>query len=107
MQKEAIKLTGQATQDEINAWKKENPKGIYGVEVGGHIGYFRNPTRQDVNIAASQLDADNPIDYFEIIMRETKIGGSDQLIENDQFYLGALNQVRRKIEGEKAKLVNL
>lgn len=106
MHKEAM-LIGQATQEQIAAWKKENAKGIYAVEVGGHIGYFRNPTRQDVNIAASQLDADNPIDYFEIIMKDTKIGGSDQLIENDQLYLGALNQIRKKIEGEKAKLVNL
>src|SRR5690606_23736471 len=98
---------GQATKEQIADWKKNNPKGVYAVEVGGHIGYFRNPTRQDINMAASQLDADNPIDYFETIMRDTQIGGSNALVEDDELYLGALNQVRKKIEGKKARLVNL
>lgn len=107
MNKDSQGLVGQATDDQIAEWKKANPKGIYAVQVGGHIGYFRNPSRQDINAAASQIDVDNPIDYFEIIMRDTMIGGSGDLIDKDHLYLGALNQVRKKIEGEKAKLVNL
>lgn len=98
---------GQLSQAEVDALKAANPKGIYKIEVGGHVAYFRNPTRQDINIAASQLDADNPIDYFENIMRETFVGGSQEVIDEDELYLGALNKVRTKIDGKKAVLVNL
>lgn len=109
MKKSASKaaLTGERTEEQIKGLKAANPKGIYAVEVGDHVAYFRNPTRQDINIAASQLDQDNPIDYFENIMRETFIDGSQSVIDEDELYLGALNQVRKKIEGSKAVLVNL
>ncbi len=101
------KLIGQASAEQIEQWKKGNKNGIYAVEVGGNVGYFREPTRQDCNIAASQLDEDNPFDYFELIMRETFLGGSPDLIDVDRLYLGALRMVKKKIDGQKAKLVNL
>lgn len=99
-------LIGQLSTDKIAELKELN-KRIYAVEVGGHVAYFREPTRKDINASASQLDQDSPMDYFETIMRDTIIGGSDAVITDDALYLGALNQVRKKIEGEKAVLVNL
>ncbi len=106
MQKQKLALNGQATQDVIDNWKKEH-KNIYAIEVDGHIGYFREPTRDDANFAASQLDPDSPYDFFETVMRETKIGGSEALLNEDALYLGALQLVKKKVDGKKAKLVNL
>ena len=107
MQKQTIAFIGQLSEKEIADLKEKNKAGIYAISVGGHIAYFRNPTRQDINIAVSQLDQDNPMDYYEGLMRETYVGGSKALMEEDRLYLGAVSQVRKKAEGDKAVLVNL
>lgn len=101
------KLIGEAAPEQIAEWKKKYKEGIYAIPVGGHIGYFRNPTRSDLNIATSQLDTDNLTDITETVIRETMIGGSGAILEEDNLYFGASKQIQKKLDGAKSKLVNL
>lgn len=100
-------LVGQATDEQIAAWKKDNKDGIYKIEVDGHVGYFRNPDMDDLNIAASQVDADAPLDFNKTIMRDTILGGSERIIEETRLFMGASKQIAKKIDGAKAKLSDL
>lgn len=102
--KETAPLTGEITPAEIQALKDEHGE-INGVIAGGHIAYFRRVTRADVNIATSQIDRDTAMDFNYYVMRECKVAGSDEVLENDQKYLSAQSIFKGLIEGEKAELV--
>jgi len=100
-------LIGQADQSQIDTWKKENTEGIYQIEVEGHAGYFKNPNRREMNCAMSKADPDAALDMYEELARVTFLGGSKDVLENDSMFFGVVRQIKVKMEGKKAKLVNL
>jgi hypothetical protein len=100
-------LTGQQTDEQIKAWKQQYKQGIYAVEVDGHIGYFKNPNRFEMNCALSKASSLAALDMYEELATLTYIGGSEDVLNDDQKFFGLVQQVRTKIDGKKAKLVNL
>jgi len=99
--------TGQATDTQIKEWKLKYKYGIYAVEVDGHIGYFKNPGRNELNCAMSKADRDKALNIFEELANLTFIGGSKELLEDDQMFIGLSQELKVKLDGKKAKLVNL
>lgn len=102
-------LTGQVEDNQIAAWKKSHPQGIYGVAAGGHIAYFKKPTRNEVNCAFSVKNRENaqPLDVVEEMATLTYLGGSEEVLKNDSLFLGASVLIREAMDGVTAKLVNL
>ena len=100
-------LIGQQTDDQVQNWKQQYKQGIYGIEVDGHIGYFKNPGRHEMNCAMSKASSEAALDMYEELARLTFIGGSEEVINDDQKFFGLVQQVRSKMDGKKAKLVNL
>ncbi len=100
-------LTGQATDEQIKEWKAKHKYGIYAVTIGDHVGYFKNPNRQEINCALSKADKDNALAVFEMLASTTFIGGSEELLKDDQMFIGLSNEIKVKLDGTKAKLVNL
>ena len=101
-------LIGQLAPEEIQKLKDANKAdGIYAIEVGGHIGYFRNPNLDDLNFAASQVDVDAPLDFNKTIMNETQIAGSQEITKDFDLFMGASKVVSKRIDGAKASLVEL
>ena len=98
---------GQATDQQIAEWKLKYKYGIYAMEVDGHIGYFKNPGRNELNCAMSKADRDKALDVFEELANLTFIGGSEELLKDDQMFIGISQELKVKLEGKKAKLVNL
>jgi hypothetical protein len=107
MSKEISALTGQATPAQIGEWKLKHKYGIYSVEVDGHIGYFKNPGRAEMNCAMSKADKDKVLDLFEELASITFIGGSEELLTDDQMFIGICQELKVKLDGKKARLVNL
>ncbi len=106
MRKHAV-LTGQAPAEQIAEWKARFKYGIYAVEVDGHIAYFKNPGRDEINYAMSKADSDRVLAVFEELANVTFIGGSRDVLEDDQKFIGASQELRVKLDGKRAKLVNL
>lgn len=103
-----IALIGLLTPEGITKLKADHsPLKIFGIEVGGHIGYFREPDLDDLNIAASEADSDTPLEFNRIVMRECFVDGSDAVINDNRLYLSASKIMSKRIDGEKAKLVEL
>ncbi|NDC41144.1 MAG: hypothetical protein EBZ77_06270 [Chitinophagia bacterium] len=98
---------GQVTADQIAAWKKSNPQGIYGLTSDGHIAYFRNPTRHDMNSAMASADKEAALTMFEVLADTTFLGGSEEMLKDDQLFLGMVDELKKRMDGRKAKLVNL
>ena len=104
---ETPQLTGQATPAQITAWKTQHKYGIYAIEVDGHIAYFKNPGRNELNCAMSKADRDKALDIFEELASLTFIGGSEETLRDDQMFIGVSQELKVKLEGKKATLVNL
>lgn len=105
MQKEEIKLIGQATEEQIAKWKKEH-KNIYQVVVDGHVCYLKKPDRAVMAYASTALK-DSPFQYVEEIFNNCKLGGSDIFDEDDDFFMAAMQTVNELVEMKKAELVKL
>jgi hypothetical protein len=100
-------LTGQQTDEQVNTWKQQYKQGIYAIEVDGHIGYFKNPNRHEMNCALSKASTGSALDMYEELARLTFLGGSEEVMNDDQKFFGLVQQIRSKMDGKKAKLVNL
>lgn len=100
-------LIGQQTDEQVQAWKQQYKQGIYAVEADGHIAYFKNPNRHEMNCALSKASSEAALDMYEELARLTFIGGSEELLNDDQKFFGLAQQIRSKMDGKKARLVNL
>jgi len=100
-------LTGQATDAQIAEWKAKYKYGIYAIEVDGYVAYFKNPGRNELNCAMSKVDRDRALDIFEELANITFIGGSNEILKDDQMFIGVSQELKVKLEGKKATLVNL
>jgi hypothetical protein len=100
-------LIGQATDEQVKEWKVKHKYGIYAVTIEGHIGYFKNPDRHEINCALSKADKDNALAVFEMLAGVTFLGGSEELLKDDQMFIGLSNEIKVKLDGKKASLVNL
>lgn len=100
-------LVGQQTDEQIQAWKQQYKQGIYAIEIDNHIGYFKNPNRHEMNCTLSKASSDAALDMYEELARLTFLGGSEDVLNDDQKFFGLVQQVRTKMDGKKAKLVNL
>lgn len=100
-------ITGQATPEQIHIWKQQHKNGIYAVETSGHVAYFKNPGRHEMNCAMSKADRDKALDVFEELAAITFLGGSRIVLDDDQMFIGLCQELKVKLEGKKATLVNL
>jgi len=107
MSTETTVLKGQATDAQIAEWKTKHKYGIYSIEVDQHVGYFKNPGRTELNCAMSKADKDKALALFEELANLTFIGGSDELLNDDQMFIGVCQELKVKLDGKKARLVNL
>jgi hypothetical protein len=100
-------LIGQVSDTQITEWKAKFKYGIYAIEVDGHVGYFKNPGRHELNCAMSKADKDKALAIFEELANVTFIGGSEEILKEDQMFIGVAQELKEKLDGKKATLVNL
>lgn len=77
------------TQSQIEDWKKKHGDVIqYTVE--DKVAYFRKPTRQEMSyasVASNQMK--DAVKYTETLMRSCFLGGDTDILEEDEYFLGA------------------
>ncbi len=107
MTTEITELKGQESSSQIEEWKQKYQYGIYAVEVGGHVAYFKNPGRHELNCALTKADKERALAVFEELASVTYIGGSEEVLKDDQMFIGICQELKVKLDGKKARLVNL
>ena len=55
----------------------------------------------------SKAENERALDMYEELASLTFIGGSDELLRDDQMFIGVCQELKVKLEGKKAVLVNL
>jgi hypothetical protein len=104
MNKEAI---GYADEAAVVRMKQENPGGVFYIETNGHVAYFREPTRHDVNAALAIADPERPLAVAEKFGQLLFLQGSKEVLTQDAMFLGASIALRQKMNGVTAYLGNL
>ena len=87
-------LIGQATTEQINAWKEQHGD-IFAFKVDGHICYLRKPTRRDLSFASSAGKKD-PLKFNESLIRR-----------DDDKFMGASGLLEKIIPDAEAELEKL
>ena len=98
---------GQATEEQISKWKKENKLGVYFIVVDDKVGYFKRPNRLEINRALSVAKGDMPMASVEEMANLTWLGGCEELLTDDLYYLNVMNGVKQVLEGYNALVGNL
>lgn len=112
-------LTGQATPDQIAAWKKLHGD-VYEITVNSHVGYVRGFDRATMKFALSQLkikldkdshgaevSVEKMIELGEIGLKNCWIGGSEEILSNDRMFMAAALQVGELFEIAETTLKKL
>ncbi|HOI32012.1 MAG: hypothetical protein PHG67_06180 [Bacteroidales bacterium] len=98
-------LKGQATPEQIEAWKKKHGK-VFAVKVDGHIGYLKKPDRRILSYATLAGSTD-PIKFNETMLNNCWLGGSEAIKTDDDLFLGVSGKLAELIQVKEAELVNL
>ena len=95
------------TKTTIESWKKQGGDVIqYTVE--DKVAYFRKPTRQEISyasVASNQMK--DVIKYSETLMNVCFLGGDREILEKDEYFIGAMAVIEALAEvktGEVKKL---
>lgn len=95
------------TKTTIESWKKQHGDVIqYTVE--DKVAYFRKPTRQEISyasVASNQMK--DVIKYSETLMNSCFVGGDREILEKDEYFIGAMAVIETLAEvktGEVKKL---
>lgn len=95
------------TKTTIESWKNQYGDVIqYTVE--DKVAYFRKPTRQEISyasVASNQMK--DVIKYSETLMNSCFVGGDREILEKDEYFIGAMAVIEALAEvktGEVKKL---
>jgi len=103
------------TPEVIKAWKEAHPRGIWQVSIDGDdpadkeaikTGYLRKPSREELASFMTSKDA-NPLDVAEGLLRDCWLGGDEELLDDFDYFQGAVTQFQELMKvrtGEIKKL---
>lgn len=100
-------MAEQITQTQIEDWKKKHGD-VVSYSVDDKVGYFRKPTRQEISyasVASSQMK--DAIKYSETLMNSCWLGGDREILDKDEYFIGAMGVIEALTEvkvGEVKKL---
>ena len=96
-------LTGQATAEQIEAWKKEHGK-VFTYEVDGKICYMRSVDRNLYALAASKIAQAGPAKFNETVINGIWLGGCDDIRKEDCYFFGLVELVEDLMGKKKGSL---
>ncbi|MFB6454441.1 hypothetical protein CLV59_109146 [Chitinophaga dinghuensis] len=95
-------LIGQATAEQIEAWKNEHGK-VYSYKVEGKVCYMRTVTRDIYSLAATKVSS-SPAKFNETIINGIWLGGDESIRKEDRYYFGLSDFVEELMNKKKGEL---
>ena len=101
---EKLKFKGQATAEQIAAWKEQFGD-VFAVTVEGSICYLKKPNRKTMSIVASL--ANNPIRANEALLQNCWLGGDESIKTDDEKFYAASAQLSEIVQVKEAEITKL
>ena len=99
------KLTGQATDEQIEAWKKEHGD-IFKLAAGNSVCYLKKPTRKILGYAGTG-GKNSPLKFNEILLEHCWLGGDEKIKTDDTLFLSASGKLSGIVKTVEASLEKL
>ncbi len=93
------------TEEMIAAWKKKNPAGVFAIIIDDKKGFVRRPNRLDLQYAMSYLKGGGELKMVETLLEEIWLGGDQEILTDDEYFLGACMQIQGMVQVRQAELV--
>jgi len=103
MSKETLK--GQATDEQIKAWKEKHGK-VYFIKVEGSIGYLKKPSRKALSYASVAGQKD-PLKFNEVLLNDCWLSGDEDIKTDDTKFLSVSQKLSELVEIVDAELGEL
>lgn len=97
-------LTGSATAEQIEKWKKEHGD-IFKVEVGGSVCYLKKPDRKTMSLVATLQNT--PVRANEAMLQNCWLGGDESIKTDDEMFFGVSAKLAAIIEVKDAEITKL
>lgn len=100
-------MAEKVTKTQIEDWKRKHGD-VIAYTVDDKEGYFRKPTRQEISyasVASNQMK--DVIKYSETLMNSCWLGGDREILDKDEYFIGAMGVIEALAEvkvGEVKKL---
>lgn len=101
-----LQLEGQATDEQIQAWKEKFGK-IFKYEVDGKVCYLRPVDRQTFALAAAKIQTGGVGKFNETVVKEIWLGGCEDIRTIDGLFFGLsemIDELMKKRKGELGEL---
>ncbi|MEG2067705.1 MAG: hypothetical protein RRZ65_08725 [Tannerellaceae bacterium] len=92
-------------EQKIEEWKAKYGD-VYKVEVDGHSGYLKKPSRKALG-AAAVIGKSDPMKYNETLLANCWIEGDEIIKTDDSLFLGVSAQLAELIEIKEAEIKKL
>lgn len=96
-------LIGQATDEQIAAWKKEHGT-VHEIQVEDKVAYLKKLDRGSLSLALTYLGRDN-VKFAEAIFTNHFIGGCKEMEQDTDYLPGVIEECLRIVNGVKTKYV--
>lgn len=99
------KSKSEVTPEVIKSWKSEYGK-VMKYEAEGKVAYFREPDIKTLDASAAMATT-NPIRSNEIMAKACFLGGDEDIITEQKYFLGFMDHLKKlinKVEGEFSEL---
>jgi hypothetical protein len=98
-------LSGQATQEQISAWKEQHGD-IFQIVVEDKVCYLKKVDRKTLSFA-STVGTKDPLKFNEIILANCWLGGDPAMKTDDDYFLAVSGKMSELITLKEAELVKL
>jgi hypothetical protein len=96
--------------DQLKKWSVEN-KGIFYLPILDEDGdiikmaVLKPITRGILSIASTKIEDSGMYEFLEVVLRACWIAGDTEIMEEDEYFIPAVQKLQKLIEGYKADLV--
>lgn len=97
-------LTGTATAEQIEKWKKANGN-IFKVEVGESVCYLKTPDRKTMAYVATL--GNNPVRANEALLQNCWLGGDEAIKTDDEMFFGVSSKLAEIVQVKDAEITKL
>lgn len=106
-------LIGQATPEQIEAWKREVAAQygegckVFSYKVDNRVCYIRNVDRNTFSLASAKVASGGPNKFNEVVLENVWVGGDDTIKKDNRYYFGLIEFIEELMAKKKGTLTEL
>lgn len=96
------------TDEKLKEWKEKHGDRLFMVKVEDKLAVVRKPGRKDLSFAtAGSSQGRDALKFAEILLKQCWIDGDKEIMEDDDYFLGAVPTLEALAENKKAEIKKL